>query len=816
MKKSVTILLLVSGILLSLFSYAQNSLILKARIGDKYYRNMSYVQAIATYEDVLKADPENIAVLPNLANSYLKVYDTQKAENIFAVLVRQFPKDSNFVLSYAKLLAIHKKYNVSAYNFRLHAKLCPTDQRGLNFAQAYESNSLQKIQNNSIITLANFNSAYSDFSPVFYKSGLIFCSARKPKAVVQRTFDWDLSNFLDLYYIPDTSNIKAAPQIDTIAGKSKRRKIHYNDDDTRQTSNDTKTMAGFLSHRYIDTTGMFVTDALLINGFSKNVNSKYHEGPAVFNKKQDFMLFTRNNYNKGRTRKSQEGINKLNLYSAEKVGQEWKHVKALNINNNDYSIGHPALSPNDSILYFVSDMPGGIGGTDLYKSQRDEKGNWTTPVNLGRPINTEGNEQFPYFDREGTFYFSSDGHPGFGGLDIFRCTLPASEIENLGEPVNSAYDDFGIALDQTCKEGFISSNRRRGFNDDDIYKVSIPKPQPFIIRVVDSLTNELIAESNIMVISQENRDTIRTDSSTKGEFIAKLWDQHTYGLYASSDDYYPKHITSIANINQPVITIPLRKLPYGCIVAGTVTDKETKLPLAGARVWIYDFAKKDTVYSIVTGTDGKYRYIGLESMNQYQLRAIKKGYFKKPPIKLSTNDNKCLSSKEREYDYLRDFELEEIVIGKAIKIDNIYFDLGKYTIRKTAAVELDKIVKLMQDNPDIVIELSSHTDCRASFKYNMTLSDNRAKASADYIISKGIQKERIVGIGYGETKLVNDCGCEGTKITRVCSEDEHQANRRTEFQVTGFLNEENTEILNDGKSLPPPTEPISNPVDDKK
>jgi peptidoglycan-associated lipoprotein len=151
-------------------------------------------------------------------------------------------------------------------------------------------------------------------------------------------------------------------------------------------------------------------------------------------------------------------------------------------------------------------------------------------------------------------------------------------------------------------------------------------------------------------------------------------------------------------------------------------------------------------------------------------------------------------------------------LGKAIKIENIYFDLAKFNIRKDAAKELDKIVKLMIDNPDIIIELSSHTDCRASFKYNMTLSDNRAKSSATYIISKGIASNRITGKGYGETMLVNDCACEGKIVSKTCSEEEHQANRRTEFKVTGFLSDINTQILNDGKgetpvsvSLPPKT-----------
>jgi outer membrane protein OmpA-like peptidoglycan-associated protein len=150
-------------------------------------------------------------------------------------------------------------------------------------------------------------------------------------------------------------------------------------------------------------------------------------------------------------------------------------------------------------------------------------------------------------------------------------------------------------------------------------------------------------------------------------------------------------------------------------------------------------------------------------------------------------------------------------LGKAIKIENIYFDLAKYNIRKDAAKELDKIVKLMVDNPDIIIELSSHTDCRASYAYNMKLSDNRAKSSAAYIISKGIPETRITGKGYGETMLVNDCACEGKIVARTCSEEEHQANRRTEFKVTGFLSDTNTQLLNDGRGTTPSAVPLPTP-----
>ena len=804
--KAVLLFLLIGSSCTTVFS--QNALALKERIGDKYFVQMSYIQAIATYESIMKDDTTIVSCLPNLAESYRKINDMGTAEGAFAKLVKIYPNDSNYLLSYAQILAINGKLKESQSYYEKLATICPNDSRYKAFADAYANGSLENMTTNNIINIANFNTSQSDFGPIYYKSGLVFASSRRVSSVIQRSFNWDLSSFLDLYYIKDTGDIKMAPKIDTVQGKSKRRKIVYNDDDTRTTSNDTKTMAGYLSQKYIDTSGMFVTAPFLIEGLSSAINSKYHEGPAVFTKDQNTIYFTRNNYYKWHAKKSKEGINKLELFSATFNDKKWGNVKPLNMNSNNYSVGHPALSKDDSTMYFTSDMPGGIGGTDLYKCKMNEKGEWSKPENMGRPINTEGNEMFPYVDAEGTFYFSSNGHPGFGGLDIFKTNLDNPTIINLGKPINSTYDDFSIALDNTTKEGYISSNRRRGFNDDDIYIITIPKPSKFIIRVVDSVTNELIPLSKINVKPIEGMEAVKVDTSSTGNFVAYMWNEKSYQIGATAETYIPNGLEVKTDLQNPVITIRLRKMLTGCIVAGIITDKDSKLPIDGARIVIYDKTANDTIYNYNVSETGKYRYVSLKSNHLYFMDVSKEGYFNKPYIELNTSDNKCLSAVERAYDYLRDFELEKIIVGRAIKIENIYFDLAKYNIRKSAAVELDKIVKLMQENPDIVIELSSHTDCRASFQYNMTLSDNRAKASANYIISKGISTQRIVGKGYGETKLVNDCECEGTKISRPCTEEEHQANRRTEFQVTGFLSDKNTKILNDGKGSIPKSVPV--------
>jgi outer membrane protein OmpA-like peptidoglycan-associated protein/tetratricopeptide (TPR) repeat protein len=785
---------------------AQNSISLKEKIANKYFYNMSYMQAIAAYEDILKEDPSRTHVLNNLGYSYKKIYDNVNAERIFSLLVQRDSNNADYLIEYARLLALSKNYDVSKRMYEKYLLLKPSDKRARAFNDFYsQSKEMITRPSQMKVDLTNFNSGQSDFSPAFYKKGLVFVSNRNYETTIKRVFEWDQTAFLDLYYIKDTSNIQTYSKADTSQGKSSRKKIIYNDDDTRTTSNDSRTL-GYLGYKYVDTSSMFVTALVKAEPFSKKIRSKYHEGPVTFSADQKMIIFTRNNFNNGKAKSSVDGVNKLKLYAAT-IDDEgnWGGIKQLPFCNNNYSVGHPALAPGDTILYFASDMPGSYGGVDLYKSAL-RNGEWSTPENLGPEINTEGDEQFPYVDKMGALYFASNGHPGLGGLDIFRTSFVDIRVENMGAPINSNFDDFGIVLDESTVQGYLSSNRRRGINDDDIYRIYITKP--FTIRIIDSLTGELIDDVKLDVVDVLTSDSIESHKIDTGRFTADLWDGKQYQMYVQGTGYIPKMLDILAVKAEPVITIPLVQPTIGCIVAGTIIDKDTKEPVEGARLVIIDKLTKDTVYSTVVGVDGKYRYAGLKPDRQYDIDVSKEGYFNKPATTLKTLKSECASGTSRPYDYLRDFELEMIVVGKAIKIENIYFDLAKYNIRKDAAKELDKIVKLMQENPNIIIELSSHTDCRSSYAYNMKLSDNRAKASAAYIISKGVSKERITGKGYGETKLVNDCACEGGKISRPCTDEEHQANRRTEFQVTGFMQDKNTTILNNGRGNTPTSVPL--------
>lgn len=775
---------------------------------EKHFTSLRYLQAINLYEIITKKDTNNILALRNLATSYRKVNDYNNAERVYSKIIRLDSVRSEDFLHYAQSLSVNKKYKLATQVYSIYDSLKSNDSRGIAFKNAYGNLSdFYKDSNNIRIELLNINSGQSDFSPTYYKKGIIFCSNRNEGQIVKRVFEWNQSAFLDLYYVRDTSSIKIAREATDSSINYQKRKQSINDDDTNPTSNDSKT-TGYTNYNYKDTSGMFTRTEGTVIRFSKTLSTKYHEGPLSFFSNQDSLIFTRNNYNNGKYKESSDGINKLKLYSAtyKNTDSTWKNVKPLPFNNDNYSTGHPAIAPGDSILYFVSDIPGGVGGTDIYKSYY-RNGNWSAPENLGVPINTEGNEMFPFVDSEYTLYFASDGHPGLGGLDIFRTPLNREGIiQNIGYPANSSFDDFGLIYNPKTNTGFLSSNRRRGIGDDDIYRIRIGTP--FFIRVIDGITGKLIEKSTVHVIQENTLIYPNIDSSESGQFLVGLTPKLRYSITAKALGYATNTTIAMVDADNPIITIPLYK--PGCIIAGTITDKDTKLPIEGARIVIYDLTEKDTVFDFKVGENGKYRFTSLKSNHVYDIWVGKEKYFNIPSFSLNTAGNNCISKIEKEYDFLKDFELEKIILGRAIKIDNIYFDLARYNIRVSAAKELDKIVKMMQDNPDIIIELSSHTDCRASFQYNMTLSDNRAKASAEYIISKGIAKERITGKGYGETKLVNDCSCEGKSVSRTCTEDEHQANRRTEFQVTGFLSDRNTTIENGGKGGVPTSVPVGN------
>ena len=707
--------------LLSIFSYKSNAQGLREKSANNKFDKYHYRDALDQNLALIKRDSSNLDIQEKIAICYWKLNDSKNAEIWFAKVVKAWKIESEYKLLYAEALAENKKYAEAKKWYLEYAKERPKDSRGDLFANAYSHVNYFYLDSSSYqISIAPFNSDQLDFSPVYCNDGIVFCSNRKTSSLIRNTFAWDNTNYLDLYYLQNGST------------KPKRLK--------------------------------------------GDINSKYHEGPITFNRTKDTAIFTRNNFYKHKLGQDTAGTHKLKLYMAVKRNKKWKVVGGLPFNSNNYSVGHPCFSADYKKLYFVSDAPGGYGGTDIYVVDY-HNGIWGKPANLGKNINTEGNEMFPYIDSLNVLYFASDGLPGLGGLDIFSSKLVDTTFQkpvNLGYPINSSRDDFGIAFDKSGNAGYFCSNRKPA-GDDDIYKFTIvPKPVPqklsCVILVMDSISRQQL-NSTISIVDDQG-GTMPDMKEKDGKFTVDLYPVHTYTITSKSNGYTPKTVSAYKPDNTKPCEI-LLSLEIKYCISGKIYNVtgEKKIPLDSVTIIIKDTSDKMACIPYMTDSSGKYILCKLKPNTPYTISASRKGYFTKTePLAFIPYSG-----------MVKDMIPSKIVIGKAIKIENIYFDFDKFDIRPDAAIELDKIVKLLNDNPDIIIELGSHTDCRGTPQYNEWLSDNRAKSSAAYIVSKGIDKNRISGKGYGQTMPVNTCKC------AECTDTEHQANRRTEFKVTGFV-----------------------------
>jgi outer membrane protein OmpA-like peptidoglycan-associated protein len=425
-----------------------------------------------------------------------------------------------------------------------------------------------------------------------------------------------------------------------------------------------------------------------------DVNGKFHDGPAAFSN-DSVMYFTRDNYMGKKEQKDNNKVVDLKIYQSTNRNNVWTSVQEVPFNSKDYSTGHPTLSKDGNTMYFVSDMPGGLGGTDIWMTKKVD-GKWGAPVNMGPNINTFFDEMFPTLVGDTMLYFSSLGHINIGGLDIFTSVLRNgvwSEAENMGYPINTSADDFGISINDSTGGGLFSSDRANSM-EDNIYSFK---------------RNDL-------------------------------------------------HFN----------------------LTGTVVEKQTQRPITGASIDLINKTTGEKVNNAVTMADGIFTF-KLDQNTDYKVVASKDGYYSQSR-EVSTVGKKV--SEDMNIDMK--MEMERIIINKPIAIENIYYDFDKWDIRSDASAGLDKLVGIMNANPTIMIELSSHTDSRGKDDYNKTLSEKRAQAAVNYIIAHGIAKERLTARGYGESRLVNHCA-----NNVKCTEGEHQQNRRTEFKVTGFIKKDN-------------------------
>ena len=627
MKKNLIIIVLA---LISFgFVNAQDS---STKRADKLFDRFEFVKAAEKYLELIEDDNETDYVIKRLADSYYNIYDSKEAEKWYAKIIKN--KDPEVIYRYSQMLKANGKYKESNKWMSSFSEMRPYDSRAIAFKNT--PNYIDKIIGRGKkfnIQNIDINSEYSDFGSIIKDKKIYFTSSRNTD---RKSYGWNDEPFLDIY--SSTINEK----------------------------------------------GSFLEPNLL-----EDLNSKFHEGILSFSADGNTIYFTRESFYEKEFEKSEENRNKYGqsyIYKATKLKDRFNIIESLDINDPSFSNKNPMVSPDGKHLYFSSNRPGGFGMYDIYKANINDDGTLSDVENLGQNVNSEGQEGFPFFSNDNVLYFSSDGHLGIGGLDVFYSRYidgKWSNVRNVGIPVNSGADDFAFIIDEENENGFVSSNRPGGIGKDDIYALKKIKP-----------ICDILLESTIV------------DSKTNNPIETAL--------------------TSISD--------------------GTGVIENTK----------------------ESDPDGLVAYI-LECGDEFNLVASKEGYeTKSVAVKLTENDPPMLT-------IMLD-PIEELIVERKIELNNIYFDFDKFNITSKAAFELDKLVAVMKKYPDINIIVESHTDSRGSSSYNQGLSERRANATVQYVISKGIAEGRLEAVGKGEVESLFDC-------SNGCSKDQHSQNRRSEFII---------------------------------
>ncbi len=646
--------ILTLSILLTTQAFSQKDVTAKA---DKAFETGRYFEAIDLYKYAYaKArDKEQKAEIVFMtAECYRLIQDNRQAEIWFNKAIKRRYPNPIAILYLADAMRANGNYEEARVEYKNYLELVPDDNRATKGLESCEL-ALEWMENPTrykVVNMYYFNSRQSDYGPAYAKddySQVVFTSSREGA----------------------TGN-----KISNVTGE------YYSD----------------IFKTRVDRKGNWSEPVPL----GEEVNTEFDEGAMATNDKCNTMYFTS-------FREDPDGNMVCKIFTSNKEGIEWGKSEALNILADSITIGHPAISPDELTLLFSANMRGGKGKKDLWKVTRaDKNADWGTLVNMGEQINTEGDEVFPYIHSDGTLYFSSNGHPGMGGLDLFMAT-PQSDgtwtVENMKVPLNSPADDFGIIFEAEKERGYLSSNRPGGRGGDDIYQFSLPPIEFNLLGTVrNQKTENVIAGADITLIGSDGTNLSKKTESD-GTFTFKLTPNTDYRIVAKRGGF----------LNSK--------------------DKETTK--------------------------------GMTSSKEFRI-----------DIFMSPDDSR-------------------------IDLPGIMYDFGKWNLRPESLVALEELVEILNDNPNITIEIGSHTDFRGSDQANTELSAKRAQSVVDFLVTYGVDQERLSSKGYGESmpKEIDksiakkyDFLNEGDVLTeafinRLSSEEQkeicHQINRRTDFGLTG-------------------------------
>lgn len=479
-----TLYTLVFVLSITVGAFGQGSKLNKA---DKKYDKYSYIDAIEIYEKVAVKGYKSVELFQKLGNAYYFNSELDKASKWYGELFALNQEtDSEYYFRYAQALKAVGNYEKSNQYMELFAQKT-NDSRAKLFQENknYLTN-IDAVSGKYTIDKTDVNSEFYDYGPTFFGKQIVFTSSRSEGNQYSKIHAWTKQNFTDLF-------------------------VASIDNDGRLGS---------------------------VENFSKTVNTKFNESSPIFTKDGKTMYFTRNNYNDGKKRKSDDKVIMEKIYKAELVNGEWTNVKELPFSSDNYKTAHPALSTDEKTLYFASDMPGSFGNSDLYKVSIDSNGNFGLPENLGTTINTEGRETFPFIDADNNLFFASDGHPGLGGLDIFEAKVNNNSFEkpvNIGKPLNSQLDDFGYVTNKDGL-GFFSSNRDGGIGFDDIYTFRICT-HTLSGLITDIDTKEILPNSKVILYDDKMNKISETIASEKGLYSFKIDCNKKYLVRVSKEEY---------------------------------------------------------------------------------------------------------------------------------------------------------------------------------------------------------------------------------------------------------------------------------------
>ena len=692
----------------------------KKKLAERYYQEFKFEKAAEIYEDVLDIDDNDIFALKRAAECRKNLAQYDKAEVHLEKLANLSLVRAEDLLLYADILKVQGEYQRALLVYEKYMMMKPNDQYIRKYLQ--EGNWAESIvRDSSLYTITNsdINSESSDFAPCFVEGKVMFSSARGQGRGKNNIYNWTDQSYLNLF----TAEVQSDSSLSNVK----------------------------------------LADS--------EANSRFHEGTVAYDEKNSEMFFTRNFFYKGKKVEGSDGRLNLAIYHGKYQSGELGKLKEFPFNDEEFSIGHPTLTADGQTMYFTSDMPDGIGGTDIYMTKRNGDF-WSDPVNLGPEINTPNDEMFPYMDANGVLHFASNGHPGLGGLDLFYLDAEG-EVKNFGYPVNSSFDDFALITFSNGKGGYFSSNRPGGKGDDDIYHFAV-KTSPTIQvsgYVIDAETKQEIKNATILLKDEFNDEVLQVVANTDslGFYSFDVDFDKTYTIIGVKNGYFQQELVLMTNERSGYIDgADLELTKYSYASEGHVLLAATGEPISGAMVSLYD-ENRELVAQMPTLVDGSY-FFGLEGEKKYYLEADH-APFPAQEIVLNTKGRPATVM-------YSDFRLFMLEAGTVVRLDNIYYDYNKASLRSESEQELDKLVKILKDNPTMVIELSSHTDARGTDAYNMSLSRRRAQSAVKYLLENGISKSRLQPKGYGESQLLNRC-----KNGVECTEEEHQLNRRTEFRI---------------------------------